>query len=65
MGEYEKMRQEIIELTSEVKQLRNELDAAQAKCRKQDDRIFELRGRMRFLEGQIEAYQYCMNCRIR
>ncbi len=23
----------------------------------------ELRGRVRFLEGQIEAYQYCMNCR--
>lgn len=23
----------------------------------------ELRGRVRFLEGQVEAYQYCMNCR--
>ncbi len=23
----------------------------------------ELRGKIKFLEGQIEAYQYCMNCR--
>lgn len=23
----------------------------------------ELRGKIRFLEGQIDAYQYCMNCR--
>ena len=23
----------------------------------------ELQGKVKFLEGQIEAYQYCMNCR--
>ena len=26
-------------------------------------RIDELNGRIEFLKGQIEAYQYCMNCR--
>ena len=26
-------------------------------------RIEELNARIKFLEGQIEAYQYCMNCR--
>lgn len=25
--------------------------------------IDELKGKIKFLEGQIEAYQYCMNCR--
>ena len=23
----------------------------------------ELRGRVKFLEGQVDAYQYCLNCR--
>ena len=23
----------------------------------------ELHGKIRFLEGQVDAYQYCMNCR--
>lgn len=23
----------------------------------------ELRGRIKFLEGQVEAYRYCLNCR--
>lgn len=23
----------------------------------------DLRSRVRFLEGQVEAYQYCLNCR--
>ena len=25
--------------------------------------VDELRGKIEFLKGQIEAYQYCMNCR--
>lgn len=29
------------------------------KCKEND----ELHGKIKFLEGQIEAYQYCMNCR--
>lgn len=29
------------------------------KCEEMDN----ANGKIRFLEGQIEAYQYCMNCR--
>lgn len=33
------------------------------KAEKLDAQNGELRGKIQFLEGQIEAYQYCMNCR--
>lgn len=36
--------------------VRLEYEAAQKK-------IEELNGKIKFLEGQIEAYQYCVNCR--
>ncbi len=33
------------------------------KAEKIETQNSELQGKVKFLEGQIEAYQYCMNCR--
>lgn len=54
--ECECLRAHIQEAEDVASKCRLEYEAAQRK-------IEELNGKIKFLEGQVEAYQYCMNCR--
>lgn len=70
MNDNKDMVDERAELRSENYYLRCQIKEAEDianKSRKEYEiaqkAIKELEGKIRFLEGQIEAYQYCMNCK--
>ncbi|MDD6312015.1 MAG: hypothetical protein PUB08_00885 [Firmicutes bacterium] len=47
----------------ELDRMETELMAIREKLRTAEDKIQILRDENQFLKGQIEAYQYCMNCK--
>ena len=47
----------------EFDRMGTELMAIREKLRTAEDKIQILRDENQFLKGQIEAYQYCMNCK--
>lgn len=53
----------IVELKHEIYRIKEEKDKLVKQVEDLDMKNGELRGKIKFLEGQIEAYQYCMNCR--
>lgn len=66
----QEMKEKIAELECKIDIMRGDMEKAEkaAKCEK--DRADMLRSQkeeaeqtIQFLKGQIEAYQYCMNCR--
>ena len=50
-------------LMEETQCLKHEFDVLRNKNVCLEAEISEARSKIKFLEGQIEAYQYCMNCR--
>lgn len=60
---------EMIALRSENAELRRALDRSKeaeeklsVQYKQKCEAVSELQGKIKFLEGQIDAYQYCMNC---
>lgn len=47
----------------ELDRMKTELMAITEKLRTAEEKIQILRDKNQFLQGQIEAYQYCMNCK--
>ena len=50
-------------LKRELHSLADQLQKSAIQGEEQNEIIRQLNQKIRFLEGQIEAYQYCMNCR--
>ncbi|MBS5433093.1 MAG: hypothetical protein KHY12_04930 [Firmicutes bacterium] len=61
--ENEKLMSQIEDLECSLTAKTEEMYKLTQKAEKLDAQNAELRGKIKFLEGQIEAYQYCMNCR--
>lgn len=57
------LKQENDCLKSELQEIRCVLDKRTKEYELQCKEISDLQSKIRFLEGQIEAYQYCLNCR--
>lgn len=57
------LKQENCYLKSELQEMKCVLDKRSAECESKCKEIQELQFKIKFLEGQIEAYQYAMNCR--
>lgn len=57
------LKQENCYLKSELQEMKCTLDKRSAECELKCKEIQELQFKIKFLEGQIEAYQYAMNCR--
>lgn len=47
----------------EFERMETELMAIREKLKTAEEKIQILRDKNQFLQGQIEAYQYCMNCK--
>ena len=47
----------------EFDRMKTELMAIREKLRTAEEKIQILSDKNQFLQGQIEAYQYCMNCK--
>ena len=52
-----------VDYQAEFDRMETELMAISEKLRTAEDKIQILRDKNQFLQGQIEAYQYCMNCK--
>ena len=52
-----------VDYQAEFDRMETELMAIREKLRTAEDKIQILRDKNQFLQGQIEAYQYCMNCK--
>ena len=63
MGGMDSMQAEIDCLRREVGEMEKKLKLKEAELRTKCEELDNANGKIRFLEGQIEAYQYCMNCR--
>ena len=63
MAKLEPLEYENKELRSQVDKLNDELTRHIYDLEQSRKTIFERDAQIKFLEGQIEAYQYCMNCR--
>ncbi len=50
-------------LKCEFSRLKDETEKRCLQFEQAQKEINELQNKIRFLEGQIEAYQYCLNCR--
>ena len=48
---------------AEFDRMETELMAIREKLRTAEEKIQILRDKNQFLQGQIEAYQYCLNCK--
>lgn len=57
------LKQENDCLKSELQEIRCVLDKRTKEYELQCKEITNLQSKIRFLEGEIEAYQYCLNCR--
>ena len=57
------LRQECECLRAHIKESEDVASKLRLKYEEAQKKIEELNGKVKFLEGQIEAYQYCMNCR--
>ena len=51
-----------VDYQAEFDRMETELMAISEKLRTAEEKIQILRDKNQFLQGQIEAYQYCMNC---
>ena len=65
-----KMKCELDEANSHIKQLMRQVDELQKVAIAREEQVQEAeetiktqRDRIRFLEGQVDAYQYCLNNR--
>ncbi len=56
-------KEKIVELEAYIKKLKMDLEGMNSANLQLEKENEELQGRIKFLEGQIDAYQYCMNCR--
>lgn len=52
-----------VDYQAEFDRMETELIAITEKLRTAEEKIQILRDKNQFLQGQIEAYQYCMNCK--
>ena len=52
-----------VDYQAEFERMETELMAIREKLRTAEEKIQILRDKNQFLQGQIEAYQYCMNCK--
>ena len=52
-----------VDYQAEFDRMEKELMAIREKLRTAEEKIQILRDENQFLKGQIEAYQYCMNCK--
>lgn len=52
-----------VDYQAEFDRMETELMAISEKLRTAEEKIQILRDKNQFLQGQIEAYQYCMNCK--
>lgn len=52
-----------VDYQAEFDRMETELMAIREKLRTAEEKIQILRDKNQFLQGQIEAYQYCMNCK--
>ena len=60
MTDNENMR---VDYQAEFECMEKELMAIREKLRTAEEKIQILRDKNQFLQGQIEAYQYCMSCK--
>ena len=63
MDELETLKCENKELRFQLDRLRDEFSKREIEIEQSCKTIIERDAQIKFLEGQIEAYQYCMNCR--
>ena len=52
-----------VDYQAEFDRMETELMAIREKLRTAEEKIQILRDKNQFLQGQIEAYQYCINCK--
>ena len=52
-----------VDYQAEFDRMETELMAIREKLRTAEEKIQILRDKNQFLQGEIEAYQYCMNCK--
>ena len=52
-----------VDYQAEFDRMETELTAIREKLRTAEEKIQILKDKNQFLQGQIEAYQYCMNCK--
>lgn len=63
MTELESLECENKELRSQIDRLNDEFKLCTRNLEQSRKTISEKNAQIKFLEGQVEAYQYCMNCR--
>lgn len=63
MDELNALKCENQELRCQVDKLKDELCKCEIESKQSHETIVGQNAHIKFLEGQIEAYQYCMNCR--
>lgn len=61
--ENENLMAQIEDLKCQLTAKTEEMHRLIQKAEKIETQNSELQGKVKYLEGQIEAYQYCMNCR--
>ena len=52
-----------VDYQAEFDRMETELMAIREKLRTAEEKIQILKDKNQFLQGQIEAYQYCLNCK--
>ena len=52
-----------VDYKAELERMETELMAIREKLRTAEEKHQILRDKNQFLQGQIEAYQYCINCK--
>lgn len=55
-------KEKIVELEAYIKKLKMDLEGMNSANLQLEKENEELQGRIKFLEGQIDAYQYCTDC---
>lgn len=63
MDELNALKCENQELRCQADILKDELCKCEKELKQKHEIITDQIAKIKFLEGQIEAYQYCMNCR--
>lgn len=63
MDELDALKSKNKELYYQTDKLRDELSKLEIDLEQKRKIIIEQNAQIKFLEDQIEAYQYCMNCR--
>lgn len=57
------LRKENDSLKEELASLKTLIEMRVTQCASKEKENYELKAKIKFLEGQIEAFQYMMNCR--